>query len=878
MPDSIYYEAPAYDVASLPVMVPAKLVGRDAVIGRVYTRLRENQPVLIYGAPGVGKSAFAATLAAAYTEQPGGVLWLNVHNSSMDELIVRVGRAYDVKEIHTSENPSGMVGAVASTLTQHKPLVVLDGKLDEQVATAFIERCVRGLPALIVTPDPLTDTWSALKLEPLDTPHGATLFKQTAGLPDTPDPDIDRLVEMLKGSPYALVIAASSIRASKQQPVQYLNALTQIPGYNTAEPVLVALTAAFRGLNSALQGLILMMGATHRGEASAAFLSALAGAPKETIQQVMAMLGQQYLVEIIERYGEPFYRLHPAAHAFAQGWLRGSNRLNDLQIKVRDSAVEYAKKYAHADDAAYDRLSAEMDTFLAVAQAAADHDDRDTVRQFIVALTGVGDFVSGRGYVYELLRLNRLASSGMTAFPAYPAEIAVPDDEDEIDTPEAPAFLRDMFGDDDDDDLTYDEDDDDLDAEEDDHLAASLLPLEDDESDESDEIIPDAVLNLFGDDEDEDDDESGALLADDFDDEDDEDEFADEPEAAPAPVLEGIAGLRAALMQARLQNDTRQQGALLMEMGAAQVEEKQFNEAIATYGEALTIYDELGEEDDVLDILDTLSSLMVQAEHAQAAVLHATRGAQLAQKLGDDDTRMHILITLGDAREQLGEATGTEKAYSQALEIARNTGDTQNEAIILYKLGYAQLDNSDPEAASSTWEQALQLFRDQGKRGYEGRAMGGLGTAYAELERWTEAISFYTSALYIAREVKDQDEEALQLSNLGYASVQTEQLSQAVLRYRQALHLAYETDNRENAVSTLVDLVRLLIRSPRYLSVANLLIDDALRLDPADREVNQLKERITNELLVEEANGVQQAPVNGTAQTYAANAYSLLDG
>src|SRR5690606_24506798 len=106
----------------------------------------------------------------------------------------------------------------------------------------------------------------------------------------------------------------------------------------------------------------------------------------------------------------------------------------------------------------------------------------------------------------------------------------------------------------------------------------------------------------------------------------------------------------------------------------------------------------------------------------------------------------------------------------------------------------------------------------------------------------------------------------------------TEQLSQAVLRYRQALHLAYETDNRENAVSTLVDLVRLLIRSPRYLSVANLLIDDALRLDPADREVNQLKERITNELLVEEANGVQQAPVNGTAQTYAANAYSLLDG
>ncbi len=866
MPDSIYYEAPAYDAASLPVMVPAKLVGRDSVIGQVYTRLRENQPILIYGASGVGKSAFAATLAAAYTEQPGGVLWLNVHNSSMEELIVRVGRAYNVKEIDTSENPSGMIGAVANTLIQHKPLVVLDGVLDEQVATAFIERCVRGLPALVVCPEPFTDAWGALKLENLDTKHGATLFKQTAGIADAPDPDIDRLVEMLKGSPYALVIAAASVRTNKLQPVQYINALTQIPGYNTAEPVLVALTAAFRGLNSALQGVILMMGATHRGEASAEFLSVLASAPKETIQQVMTMLGQQNLVEIIDRYGEPYYRLHPSAHAFAQGWLRGSNRLNDLQNKVRDSAVTYAKKHAREDETAYDHLSAEMDTFLTVAQAAADQDDRDTVRQFIVALTGAGDFVNERGYVYELLRFNRLASSGMTAFPAYPIEKAVEIVDEDAETPEPPAFLRDMFDDDDeDDDLTYDEDDDDLDNERD-YVAASLLEPEvvEDDSEELDELDDSDQYDLIEEDDDEDDDIE-------------EEEESEELVAVEEPVLEGIAGLRASLMQARLNNDTRRQGDLLMELGAEQVTEKQFNEAIATYGEALTVYDELGEEEIVLEILDTLSSLMVKADHAQAAILHATRGSQLAQKLGDEDTRMHILITLGDAREQLGEATGTEKAYSQALEIARNTGDTQNEAIVLYKLGYAQLDNSDPEAASSTWEQALQLFRDQGKRNYEGRAMGGLGTAYAELERWTEAISFYTSALYIAREVKDQDEEALQLSNLGYASVQTEQLSQAVTRYRQALHLAYETDNRENAVSTLVDLVRLLIRSPRYLSVCKLLIDDALRLEPTDREVNQLKDRITNELLVEEANGTQLAPVNGTAQDYAANAYALLD-
>ncbi|MBZ0290298.1 MAG: hypothetical protein K8I30_21920, partial [Anaerolineae bacterium] len=81
MADLKSHEAPAHEAASLPVMIPSKLVGRDALLGRIYTRLRENQPVQINGVPGIGKTALAATLAAAYTEQPGGVLWLAVNDT-----------------------------------------------------------------------------------------------------------------------------------------------------------------------------------------------------------------------------------------------------------------------------------------------------------------------------------------------------------------------------------------------------------------------------------------------------------------------------------------------------------------------------------------------------------------------------------------------------------------------------------------------------------------------------------------------------------------------------------------------------------------------------------------------------------------------------
>jgi hypothetical protein len=68
----------------------------------------------------------------------------------------------------------------------------------------------------------------------------------------------------------------------------------------------------------------------------------------------------------------------------------------------------------------------------------------------------------------------------------------------------------------------------------------------------------------------------------------------------------------------------------------------------------------------------------------------------------------------------------------------------------------------------------------------------------------------------------------------------------------------------------------LLITSPRHLSIAQLLIDDAARLEPHDRDVNNLKQRIDAELIMQQSQGVEQKPVSGSARDYAANAYRLL--
>ena len=817
-------EAPVTAIADLPLRRPGRPFGRDGILKTLLAELQQNRKMALHGASGIGKTTIAATIASVYAQQANqSVLWLHVHNPPLTELMVRIGRAYQAHDISASQNPPGEADALASLLRQHQPLLVLDGEIQAAVLSPFIERCAADIPVLVTTTEALEGGgWRSRAVGKLADSDAVLLFKQKAGIQDSQfDTIVYSIAERVNFEAYPLALAARSMIISRQSPHDFNETLHELLDSLDNRGTAAALTASYRSLNQRLRDLLLAVGGTLRGEGSSAFLSQVSGAASASFDQAMTILSRLFLVERFQRYGEPYYRLHPLVHDFLKTWSQNVNSIDLIRADIKDAIRDYLAACIQSPDAKI-RLAAEMDNFIATARWAADNGDRSLAATLGDALAQADDFVQSDGYSYELSFLQAISDGTDAEFLADSDEVAEPPEDD------APAEI--------------------------------IAP------DDKDKRQPAAV-------------EDAPPLEDDEDDEDiaEDEEVADDSAIVPtddaSPPADSIDQLQAALDLARQNRETDRQLDILKAIGKAQIRQGYESEAVAAYSEMLEIYEADEDRQGILETLDMLAGLLIRAKATLTALTHIQRGLHLAQDLGDQETEMHLQTTRGDAHQELGESVSAVEAYELALSAARDRDDKQNEALILYKLGLAHLDAGDAARAIEVLEQANDLFKQQSNRGKEGQVLRGLGTAHAALERWSEAVNFHTSALHIAREISSREQEARQLRQLGQLLIEASRLPEALTRYRQALHVAYQTEAGEDIVAVIVDLVTLMMRNPFLASIAELLIDDAMTYEDDNRDVLRLRDEIALAKEHAEENSATLAEVAGTARDYAANAY-----
>ena len=911
MAELLPLEAPVTSATALPLRRLGRPVGRDELLRALLLRLRQDQQLVLHGAAGTGKTTVAATIANVYLQQHNRpVLWLNVDNPPLVELIVRVARAFGAYEISNDENPLTQAQAVKGLLREKQPLLVLDGEIDSLALAPFVKRCAADIPLVATSTAPLPEgDWRNQPIGNLSESDAVRLFKQKAGIKNgVDDVAIQVIAAQLKHTAFPLAITARSMIIARQSAAEFSETLADALESHDDEPAQAALNISFDGLNERLRDLLLFLGATARGEASVAFLNLLSGIATESIDMSMTILSRLFLVDRFQRFGEAYYRLHPLVREFIEDWALERDRFDGLRADIVDTTRDYLDVHGKNDDV-IPRLMVEMDNLIATADWAAQNEDRELAGDIAEALVPLEEQISAAGYRYELMRLNAMRDGVALEFEDLPQEEPEPVIDAEA-LAAADADEMTLLGDDDEPPLVDDGeeavpyavdeeeaapervaddssfvaiDDKDLQSVNIDQLRTALnVASQNNETSRQLQILKAIarmqinqgreaeaiatygdVLEIYENGEDKDgvletlDMLAGLLVS---------------KESTPAAIEQ--LKLRTALSFARQHEDAPRVLQILEAVGKVQIDQKREGEAVATFNEILAIHEKQENKAGILETLDMLAGLLVRCDSAVSALAHVQRGLQLAGELEDYEAEMFLQMTRGDAHKELGEASIAVEAYEGALRNARNRDDMQNEAQILYKLGLAYLESNESRRAVEMLEDANDRFKQQGKRDMEGQVLRGLGEVNVSLERWSEAVNFHTSALYIAREIDDRALEGQQLRHLGQILIRADKLPEALTRLRQALHVAYEEQNREDIVAVIADLVSLMMRNLFLSSIAELLINDGLTYDPDSRALRTLEKEVAGAKERAAARGIALAVVAGSARDYAANAYN----
>lgn len=720
-------EAPVTAIDDLPLRRPGRPFGRDGILKALLAALQQNQKAALHGPAGIGKTTVAATIASVYAQQANqSVLWLNSHDPPLAELAVRIGRAYGVHEITASPNPLDSLDVLAGLLHQRRPLIVFDGEIQAAALLRFIEICAADIPVLAATGARLpVEGWQSRPIGRLADADAVMLFKQKAGIQGGQfDTIVYSIAERVNFEAYPLVLAARSMIISRQSPHDFNETLHELLDSLDNSGTAAALTASYRSLNQRLRELLLVVGGTLRGEGSVGFLSRAADVSAAHFDQAMTILSRLFLVDRFQRYGEPYYRLHPLVHDFLKSRSPGADLLSD---ESKDDIRGYLAACLGMPDVKM-RLAVEMDNFIAAAGWAAERGDVDLAAALVEALAQRRDFVEAEGYSYEFAFLQAMRAGEMAAF------LAAGDDGAEDDALEAAAGVED-----------------------------AELEAVDLEGEAIEEAVLDDILPVLMDD-------VGL-----------EDMTIEQLEGAldlarqqadggrQLEILQAMGrlqivqgGVDAAVatygeMLAIYEDDEDRQGMLetLDMLAGLLIRSEAVVTAFGHIQRGLQLAEELGDYETEMHLQTTRGDAHQELDESVSAVEAYERALSIARERDDKQNEALILHKLGLAHLAGGEAGRAIQVLEQANDLFKQQMKRAMEGRVLRELGSAHAALERWSEAVNFHTSALHIARELNDQEQETQQLRQLGRLLIEANRLPEALTRCRQALHVAYQTEE---------------------------------------------------------------------------------------------------------------------------
>jgi CHAT domain-containing protein len=280
------------------------------------------------------------------------------------------------------------------------------------------------------------------------------------------------------------------------------------------------------------------------------------------------------------------------------------------------------------------------------------------------------------------------------------------------------------------------------------------------------------------------------------------------------PLLLGTPRALAQTTNAR--NARKAEAYRLLQQGNQQYQISQFEAALQSWQQALTIYreikDRLGEE----QALGNLGLAYFSLGGYAKAIDYYQQSLAIAREIQDRLGERRALGNLGSAYRSLGDYAKSIGYQQQSLAIAREIQDRLGEETALGNLGLAYYSLGDYANAIDYHQQSLAIAQEIKDRLVEGQVSGNLGNPYLSLGDYAKAIDYYQQSLAIAQEIKDRLGEGNALGNLGIAYNSIGDYAKAIDYHQQRLAIAREIKYRTGEGQALNNLGLAYLNSNKF--------------------------------------------------------------
>nr|WSW45224.1 tetratricopeptide repeat protein [Streptomyces sp. NBC_01001] len=261
------------------------------------------------------------------------------------------------------------------------------------------------------------------------------------------------------------------------------------------------------------------------------------------------------------------------------------------------------------------------------------------------------------------------------------------------------------------------------------------------------------------------------------------------------------------------------EASILNNLGTARRELRRFDDASASYREALALHEQDGDSFSAAATLTNLGLTYQQMNLPEEAADMLREALDRYPPEADPRARGMAYNNLGKALHDLRRLPEAAEAFAEDIAICRTAGDRRGEGIALNNLGMVLRDMGQYGAAVEAHEDALAAAEETGDLHSAGLALSNSGLALAmdRDERGPrEAIDRLTRARDILESLGDEHMAALAQSHLGLVLIRAGQPSEAIAPLTSVVETSRRAGDPYTAAMTLTNLGTALELSGRY--------------------------------------------------------------